>query len=231
MDLTWSFHQWKQILFFQHGNQYYFLLSFGGWIVLYFVIHHCFLWVQKIKDQKFSAILLEAILFLRTKGFQTHLHICVNANVRMLERTHEKGIRLCVLRSLLVAVLAISAHSVAQANHAKYATSAKHLVSRNWSVFKCSVTEVVFLRDIFLILVVRNDKRSSSIDSLTARPTTAFPEIVYITVILSYVYANYCSLNRLSLWLWLSLISYGKSQARSQKFWYGGGQQQLSLNT
>jgi len=36
---------------------------------------------------------------------------------------------------------------------------------------------------------------------LTAKPATAFPEIVYITVILSYVSASYCSLNRLNLLL------------------------------
>jgi len=43
--------------------------------------------VKKIRNQTFSAILknpkvnflLEAIVFLETKGFQTHLGICVNA--------------------------------------------------------------------------------------------------------------------------------------------------------
>jgi len=41
---------------------------------------------------------VEVILFLWTKGFQTHLRICVNENVCVFERTHES--RLCVLRSL-----------------------------------------------------------------------------------------------------------------------------------
>jgi len=47
-----------------------------------------------------------------------------------------------------------------------------------------------------LILVVRNNKRSSGIEG---KPATAFPEIVYITVILSYISASDCSLNRLNL--------------------------------
>jgi len=33
--------------------------------------------------------LLEVILFLRTKGLQTHLRICVNANMCLFEGTHE----------------------------------------------------------------------------------------------------------------------------------------------
>jgi len=55
---------------------------------------------------------------------------------------------------------------------------------------KCSDTNVVFQKAIFLILVVRNDKRSSA---------TALPEIVYMTVILRFLYASNCSLNRLNL--------------------------------
>jgi len=62
--------------------------------------------------QKFSAILkkekvnffLEAILFLRTNGtscyFKHNLLFVLNANVCTLERTHERGNRLCVLHSL-----------------------------------------------------------------------------------------------------------------------------------
>jgi len=49
-------------------------------------------------NQTFSAILrkpmvnllLDAILFLRTNGFETRLVICVNADVRTLERTRER---------------------------------------------------------------------------------------------------------------------------------------------
>jgi len=37
--------------------------------------------------------------------------------------------------------------------------------------------------------------------ALTVKPATAFPEIIYITVILSYVSASNCSLNRTNLWL------------------------------
>ena len=36
---------------------------------------------------------------------------------------------------------------------------------------------------------------------MTAKPAIAFPEIVYVTVILGYVSASDCSLNRLNLWL------------------------------
>jgi len=63
--------------------------------VLYSAIHHCLL--QKIRHQKFSAIskksnvnfFLEVILFISTKGFQTHLGICVNVNVCVFGRTPE----------------------------------------------------------------------------------------------------------------------------------------------
>jgi len=44
---------------------------------------------------------------------------------------------------------------------------AKHLVNWDWSAFKCSDTNVVFQRAIFLILVIRN-KRSSGIDGKTS---------------------------------------------------------------
>jgi len=40
-----------------------------------------------------------------------------------------------------------------------------------------------------------------------AKPTISFPEIGYFTVILSYVFASDCSLNRLHLWLCFLLIS------------------------
>jgi len=39
------------------------------------------------------------------------------------------------------------------------------MVNWDWSVFKCSDTNVVFQTAIFLILVIRNKKRSSGIDS------------------------------------------------------------------
>jgi len=43
------------------------------------------------KDRKSKSkvsLLREVILFIRT-DFETHLRVCVNANVCMLERTHE----------------------------------------------------------------------------------------------------------------------------------------------
>jgi len=46
----------------------------------------------------------------------------------------------------------------------KHATSAKHLLNWDWSVFKCSDTNVVFQTAIFLIPVVRNNKTSSGIN-------------------------------------------------------------------
>jgi len=78
---------------------------------------------------------------------------------------------------------------------AKRATSAKHLASWDWSVFECTNTNAVFFA-IFLILVVRTPKGPQA---LMAKPATTFPEIVYITVILSYVSASNCSLNHLNL--------------------------------
>jgi len=53
-----------------------------------------------------------------------------------------------------------------------------------WSVLKCLDTNVVFQTDIFLLLVLRNNKTPQEI---TANPVIAFPEFVYTTVILSYV--------------------------------------------
>jgi len=60
-----------------------------------------------------------------------------------------------------------------------------------WTRTYCS-----FQTAIFLNLVVRNTK---DLHAMTAKPVTAFPEIVYITAILNYVSVNNCSLNRLNL--------------------------------
>jgi len=57
-------------------------------------------------------------------------------------------------------------------------------------------TNVILQTSIFLILVVRNNKGPQA---LTTKSATAFPEIVYIAVILSYISASNCSLNRLNL--------------------------------
>jgi len=49
---------------------------------------------------------------------------------------------------------------------------------------------------------------------MTAKPATAFPEIFYITIILSYVSASNYSLNRLNLWLlFFHWFPHGKSAA------------------
>jgi len=45
---------------------------------------------------------------------------------------------------------------------------------------KCSDANVVFQTAVFLIPVVRNNKRSPGINS---KPVIAFPEFVYITII------------------------------------------------
>jgi len=56
---------------------------------------------------------------------------------------------------------------IVKLQQAKHATSAKHLVIWDWSVFKCSDTNVIFQTAIFLVLFVRNNKRSSGIDCKT----------------------------------------------------------------
>jgi len=76
----------------------------------------------------------------------------------------------------------------------KAATSAKHLLSWDWSVFKISDTNVVFQTAIILILVVRNNKKPSGIDGKTSDCLSR--NCLYcIAVILSYVSASNCSLN------------------------------------
>jgi len=140
--------------------------------VLYSAIHHCLL--HKIRNQKFSAslkksnvnFLLDVILFLWTKGFQTHLGICVNANVCVFGWTPES--RLYVLRSLHGLPEQRCYLESPRLQQAKHATSEKPLVSWKWSAFKCSDTNVVFQRATFLILVLRNNKRSSDIDGKTS---------------------------------------------------------------
>jgi len=61
---------------------------------------------------------------------------------------------------------------------------------------ECSDANVVFQKGIFLILSYEITKGPQA---LKAKPATAFPEIVYITVILRFLYTSNCSLNRLSL--------------------------------
>jgi len=72
------------------------------------------------------------------------------------------------------------------------------MVDWDWTVSKCWDTNVVFQTAVFLIRVVRNNKGHYT---KTAKSATAFPELVYITVILSYVGARNCAPNRLNLCL------------------------------
>jgi len=59
---------------------------------------------------------------------------------------------------------------------------------------KCSDTNVVFQTAIFYC----GRKKQKGPQALTAIPATAFPEVVYVTVTLSYVFASNYSLNRLN---------------------------------
>jgi len=72
------------------------------------------------------------------------------------------------------------------------------LVNWDLSDFKFSDTNAVFQTAIFLFwsYEITKGPHTSGIDG---KPTIAFQEIVYIAVILSYVSASDCSLNRLNL--------------------------------
>ena len=124
--------------------------------------------MQKIRNQKFSAslnktrvnLLLEAILFLRTKGFQTHLGNCVKCkNVHFRKNTRERwsNSRLALFAWLTRAKLLAG---IAKTATGKACMSAKHLVDWDWIVSKYSKTNEVFHAAVFLIRVIRNNKRS-----------------------------------------------------------------------
>jgi len=66
------------------------------------------------------------------------------------------------------------------------------------TLFKCSDTNAIFETAIFLILVVKNNKMSSSLDVKTSYRLSRNCYIMPI-LILSYVSASNCSLNRLNL--------------------------------
>jgi len=72
---------------------------------------------------------------------------------------------LCSLHGLPVQGCQLESPRLQQAKHAR---NAKHLVSWDQSVFKCSDTNVVFRATIFLILLVRNSKRYPCIDDKTS---------------------------------------------------------------
>ena len=99
----------------------------------------------------------------------------------MFERAHESQLMFCAL-------CMVSPVSAVSWNHQGCNRQSMQRVQNFWSIgsallFKCSDANVVFQTAIFLILVVRNNKRFSGIDGKTA--ATAFPEICNITVILS----------------------------------------------
>jgi len=95
------------------------------------------------------------------KGFQTNLRICVNANVCVFEWTHASRLFYALYVVCLGSTLSWNRQDCNR-------WSAKHLAICDWSVFKCSDTNVVFQTVIFMILVLRNTKRSSSIDGKTS---------------------------------------------------------------
>jgi len=84
-------------------------------------------------------------------------------------------------------------------------------VNWHWSVFKCSDTNVVFQTAIFLILVVRNNKRSSGIDGKTS---DCLSRNCLYHCYLELRFCFNCSLHRLNLWLlFFRWFPHGKSAA------------------
>ena len=169
------------------------------------MIHHCLLWVQKIRIQKFLAILkksrvnfvLEVIglLFLWTKGFQTHLCICVNANVCMLVDylSHiffhvTSRVTMCfALFTWFAQAALLQQLESSRLQQAKHTTGAKH---RSIGTGLClnARTQMYLSKQPFSWLCSK--KITIGRLALTEKPGTAFPEFVYIIVILSYVFAS-----------------------------------------
>ena len=160
------------------------------------------------KKVKCEFLARKVILFLWTKGFETHIRICVNANVCMLERT--RGSR------LLCALYMLCPGSAVSWNRRHCNRQSMQRVQNTWSIgtglclmfgHKCS-----FPNSLFLILV-RNKKRSSGIDGKTSDCLSR--NCLYsITVILSYVSVSNYSLKRLNLWLlFFRWFPHGKSAA------------------
>jgi len=95
----------------------------------------------------------------------------------VFERTHEN--RLCFALFSRLARAALLA-GIAKIATGKTCTTAKHLFTWDWSVFKCWDTNVVFQTAIFWSYEITKGPQA-----LTAKPATAFPEVAYITVALS----------------------------------------------
>jgi len=85
----------------------------------------------------------------------------------VFESTHERSNRLCFALFAWFARAALLA-GIAKTATVKACNECKTLGQLGWSMFKCSDTNVVFQTAIFLILVVRNSKRSSGIDGKTS---------------------------------------------------------------
>jgi len=86
----------------------------------------------------------------------------------VLERKHQEVIDYVLCALCMVCPGSAVSWNRQDYNRPRHATSAKHLVNCDWSVFICSDTNVVFQTAIFLILVVRNNKTSSDIDNKTS---------------------------------------------------------------
>jgi len=161
---------------FQHSNHHsYFLLKLCVLNCALLEIHHCLFWVQKRKNQKFSAIFKRSNVnflsyFSLNKALSnTSSHLCWCICVRVWKSTWESSMCFVLFawfaRARLLAGIVTTATGIG-------CNEWKHLVHWEWSAFKCSDTKVVFQTAIFLILVVRNNKRSSGIEG---KPATAFP--------------------------------------------------------
>ena len=93
------------------------------------------------------------MLFFNKRFLNTSSHYA-NEKLCMFDGTRERSNRLCVLRSLHGLPGQRCKLESPRLQQAKHATSANHLVNWDWSVFKCSDTNVVFRTAFCLILVV-----------------------------------------------------------------------------
>jgi len=105
--------------------------------------------------------MVEVILFLWTKGFETYLGICVNANVCIFERTRESR--------LFCAPYMFCPGSAVSCNRPYCKRQSMRWVQNNWSTGTglClnARTQMYFPKQFW---DVRNNKRSSDIDGKTS---------------------------------------------------------------
>jgi len=186
--------------------------------VLYFTIYHCLLWVQKIKNQRSSAIfkkskvnfLLEVILFLWTKAFK---HIFAFVLMQMFACLKEYMREL--IDYVFCALCMVCPGSAVSWNRQDCNRQSMQQVENTWSIgtglFLNARTQIKFSKQPFPWFWSWEITKGPQ--ALTAKPATAIPEIVHITVIFCYVSANNCSLNRLNLWLFFHWVPHGKTAA------------------